>query len=105
MVKKSAAAGTGAAGTGAATTAATNRIGGGDGESGAITGFNKIYLDGATGTQQVLFDQKGEVVFFKSSVVLFWLIQSQSQRWACSAALHEGDANGGIDIVLREICF
>jgi hypothetical protein len=89
----SAAARSGAAGAGTAS-AAANRVGGSDGETGTVTGLNKIHLDGSTGRKQIFFHKKGETVFLKGFVVVFWLIQSQSQGRACSAALHESNSNG-----------
>jgi len=100
VVEKSAAAGAGAAGAGAASSATADRVGGGDGKSRAVPGFNKVHFNRSAGVQQIFFNQKGEAVFCKSFVVVFWLIQSQSQGWASSAALHQGDANGGINIIL-----
>jgi hypothetical protein len=75
---ESTAAATGAAGTGTAT-AAAHRVGGGDGKTGTVAGLDKVYLDGAAGGEEALFPQKADAVFFKSLIVLFWLIQSQSQ--------------------------
>ena len=76
--RQSAAAASGAAGTRAAATAA-NRVGGGDGETGTVPGLDKIYLDGTTGGEQSFFHQKADTIFFKSLIVVFWLVQSQSQ--------------------------
>jgi len=79
IVEKSAAAGAGVAGAGAASTATADRVGGGDGETGAVPGLDKIYLDGATGGEQSFFHQKADTIFFKRLIVVFWLVQSQSQ--------------------------
>jgi len=90
----SAAAGSGTAGAGTASAATTNRVGRGDGETGTVTGLNKIYLDISAGRKKIFFHKKGEAVFCKCFIIFFWLIQSQSQRRAGSAALHECDSNG-----------
>ena len=101
---RSVSAGSGAAGSGAAT-ATSYRITGGDGETGAIACLEKVDLNGAGGGEQSFFHQKSNPVFFKSFIIFFWLIQSQSQRRACSATLHQSDADCWINIILREICF
>ena len=95
----STAAGTGSAGAGTATTTA-DRIGRGDGETRAVTGIDKVNLDVAATVKQIFLDQKSQVIFSKRFVIFFWLIQSQSQRGTSSAALHQRDADSGVDIVL-----
>ena len=42
---------------------------------------------------------------FKRRIISLWLIQSQSQRGACSATLHQSDAYGGIDIIIGQVRF
>lgn len=48
---------------------------------------------------------KTEHHLLQKSHHFLWLIQSQSQRGACSAALHQRDADRGFNIIVGEICF
>jgi hypothetical protein len=44
-----------------------------------------------------------QAVDFEGFVVFFRLIQSQTQGGPGSAALHDGNADGGVDIMLSQI--
>jgi hypothetical protein len=77
---ESAAATAGATGAGTATAASfAHRIFRGNGKTGTVSGVKKIHLNGTTGCQQSLLHQKLNTIFFKRLVIVFWLIQSQSQ--------------------------
>ena len=66
------------AGTAAATTT-TDRVAGGDSKTGAWPCFDVFNLDRAAGVQQALFNEELEVIVIVHFIVVFWLIQSQSQ--------------------------
>jgi len=42
---------------------------------------------------------------FKHRIIFFWLIQSQSQRGACSATLHQRNTYGRLDIIIGQVRF
>jgi len=88
-----------------ATAAAAQRIGRGDGKSGSITGFNEINLHGTALFLQIGIDKKLQAAFLVHFIAIFWLIQSQAQRWATSATLHQCDANRRTDLVLLQVGF
>jgi len=98
------AAGT-SAGTGTATAAATEGVSGSDGETGAISSFNEIDLNGPASFQQILVHQKFQATFLKYLIAVFWLIQSQAKGGPASPTLHQSDADGGTDLVLLQIGF
>ena len=77
MISTAAAAST--AGAGTATTATTYRLVRSDGKTRTISSFQKVYLNGTAGFKQSLLNQKLNTTFFKSLIIFFWLIQSQSQ--------------------------
>ena len=80
------------AGTRTASTATTtNRIAGGNAKAGTWAGINVINTNSSTGIQETLFNQELQTAIFKNFVIIFWLIQSQPQRGACSAPLHQGN--------------
>lgn len=89
-----------AAGTAAAS---TQRIGGGDGKTGAVSRLDKIHLDGTTPLDELVFDHECKRALFKNLVVFLWLIQSQAQRRAASATLHQGYTHRRFDLVLRHV--
>ncbi len=61
------------------TSATTNRIGGGNTETGARTGINIFYINCTAGIDQTFFDEKRQLILVVYFVVFFWLIQSQTQ--------------------------
>jgi hypothetical protein len=91
------------AGTGAATPAPANGVAGGDAKARTGSGIHKINADGAAGVKQTLFHQKFQAAILKNFISVFWLIQSQAQRGACSAALHKGNAQSRINIILLKV--
>ncbi len=94
------------ASTGPNTAAATTqRVGGGDGKSGPVSGFNEINFDGSAPFQQIIVNQKLQAAILVHFVAILWLIQSQPKRWATSATLHQCDANCRTDVVLLQISF
>ena len=99
---------TAAAGTAtltAAATAATDRFGWTDWKSRSHTCIDKINFDWFAGVQQIVVNQKGQSILLILCISFFWLIQSQSQRWARSAAWHKGDTKGRINLILRHVWF
>lgn len=97
------AATTGTARSTAAATPLAQRVGGGYAESGSWAGINIFYINGTTAIQQSLFYKKLNAVVLENRVVVFWLIQSQSQRGTGSATLHQGDTQSRIDVVLLHV--
>ena len=87
----------------AAAASTTNGLGGTDWESGTHAGIDKINFYCSTGVQQIVINQEGQTILFVFRIICFWLIQSQSQRGACSATAHESYAQGRINIVLLHI--
>lgn len=94
----------GTAGT-AATAATADGYRRGDGETGPRPGINKVNLDLLALDQKGFIYQEFNSVLIKNVVVVFWLIQSQSQRGAGSTALHNSYADRRIDAVLRHVVF
>jgi len=74
---KSAAA-TRPAGTGTAS-ATTNGVGGCDSKTGTGTRVDKLNFDGTAGIHKTFFNQKSKIILVVNIVIIFWLIQSQSQ--------------------------
>ena len=71
---------TAAAATSAATAATTaNGDGGGDGETGTHAGLHEINFDISATLHQLIVNKKGDIFMLYLFVILFWLIQSQSQ--------------------------
>ena len=60
----------------------------GNGKAGLIARFDEIHLDGPDLSDELLVHHKLQRTFLKNLVIVLWLIQSQSQRGAASAALH-----------------
>ena len=96
---------TAGSGAGSTTATAAQRIGGGDGKPGTVSGFDEVNFNGTATFLEVFFHQEFQVAFLIHFVAVFWLIQSQSQRWATSATLHQGDANSRTDLVLLQVGF
>ncbi len=78
-------------------------VGCGNGKTGTVTRFDKIHFDGAAALQELIFHYKLESAFLKNLVIILWLIQSQTQRGAASAALHQSHPHRRLDLVLAEI--
>ncbi len=57
--------------TGTATAAAAQRIGGGDGKTGTITGLNEIDFHGTAFFQKRILDQKFQAAFLEYLVAIF----------------------------------
>ncbi len=76
---RSTATSSGSTGTGTTTATAAKWVGRGNGKTGAVSRIKKIYLDSTAGGKQSLFNQKINTIFCKSLIVVFWLVQSQSQ--------------------------
>jgi hypothetical protein len=94
------------AGTAAAPTAtATEGHGRGDAETGTGSGVDEVYLDDSTLITEAVVQQKFNSTMFIRRIVFLWLIQSQSQRGTGSPTLHQGNAYGGIDIVIGHVRF
>jgi hypothetical protein len=55
----------------AATASPTERIGGGDGKPGPITGINKINLNGTATFLQISIDKKFQAVFLVHLIAIF----------------------------------
>ena len=94
----------GAAGA-AATTATADGYRRRDGETGPGAGIDEINLDLLALNQKGFVYQELNAFLIKNVVVVFWLIQSQSQRGSGSAALHDGYADRRINTVLRHVVF
>jgi hypothetical protein len=77
----------------------------GNRETGARTGINEIDLDLTAVVDQAFIHEKLQSIEIEDFVVFFWLIQSQAQGGPGSATLHDGNTNGGVNIVLRQIFF
>ena len=90
---------------GSTTATAAQRIGGGDGKPGTVSGFDEVNFNGTATFLEVFFHQEFQVAFLIHFVAVFWLIQSQTQRWATSATLHQCDANSRTDLVLLQVGF
>ena len=90
---------------GSTTATAAQRIRGGDGKPGTISGFDEVNFNGTATFLEVFFHQEFQVAFLIHFVAVFWLIQSQTQRWATSATLHQCDANSRTDLVLLQVGF
>ena len=90
---------------GSTTATAAQRIGGGDGKPGTVSGFDEIYFNGTATILEFFVHQKFQAVFLIHFITVFWLIQSQAQRWATSATLHQCDANCRTDLVLLQVGF
>jgi hypothetical protein len=106
-VIQSAAAGTAAsaAAGAAAASPAAQRLGRGDAETGTGPGLDEVYLDDSTLIAEIIVQEELNSAMFKGRIVFFWLIQSQSQRGACSATLHQGNTYGRIDIIIGQVRF
>ncbi|MBU1234686.1 MAG: hypothetical protein KKD01_16955 [Proteobacteria bacterium] len=65
--------------TGTASSTSANGVGGSYSESGAGACVDKFDTDCTAGTHQTFFYEKFKAIVFKNIVVIFWLIQSQSQ--------------------------
>ncbi len=85
------------------TSASAQWIGGSYTESGSWAGIDKFNTDGATRFQEAFFYKKLHAVTLKNFIVVFWLIKSQSKRWAGTAALHKGNPESGINVALLHI--
>ncbi len=66
------------AGTATASTTADG-IAGSDSESGSWSCFDIFHFDGTAGVKQALFNQELETIVVVHFIIIFWLIQSQSQ--------------------------
>ena len=74
-----------------------------NGESGSEACVDEINFYVTAVFHEIVFYQKGQLFKSKGFVVFFWLIQSQSKRRASSAALHDRNAQSGIDFVLIHV--
>jgi hypothetical protein len=86
-----------------ATTATTYRNPGRDGETRTHAAVDEINLDITAVFHQFVVNQESQFTFLDLHIVFFWLIQSQAQRGASSAALHQGYPQSRIDIILLQI--
>lgn len=105
---QSAAAGTAAsaaAGTAAAPPAAAQGLGRGDTETGTGSGLDEVYLDDSTLIAEIIIQEELNSAMLKGCIIFFWLIQSQSQRGACSATLHQRNTYGRFDIIIGQVRF
>ena len=96
---------TAGSGAGSTTATAAQRIGGGDGKPGTVSGFDEVNFDGTATVLEIFVHQEFQAAFLIHFIAVFWLIQSQTQRWATSATLHQCDANSRTDLVLLQVGF
>ncbi len=73
------------------TTATTNRIAGSNAKSGTWASIDIIDINCTTCSQKAFLYEELQTAVFKNFIIIFWLIQSQTQRGACSATLHQGN--------------
>ncbi|MFA6499914.1 MAG: hypothetical protein WCV64_11360, partial [Desulfurivibrionaceae bacterium] len=69
------------------------------------SGLDEVYLDDSTLIAEVIVQQEFNSAMFKRCIIFLWLIQSQSQRGACSATLHQRNTYGGFDIIIGQVRF
>ena len=80
---------TGTTSLAAATITTIDGVGWTDWKSRPHAGIHKINLDWSTGIQQTVVNQECKSILLILCISFFWLIQSQSQRWARSATAHD----------------
>ncbi|OGQ88877.1 MAG: hypothetical protein A2512_01650 [Deltaproteobacteria bacterium RIFOXYD12_FULL_56_24] len=84
---------------------ATKRLGRGNPEAGTGPGLDEIYLDDPALIAEVIVQQEFNPAMIKRRIIFFWLIQSQSQRGACSATLHQRNTYRRRDIIIGQVRF
>lgn len=68
-----------ATGAGTAAAATAQRVGGGDGKPGPISGLHEINFNGPAFFLQICINKKLQTAFLINLIAIFWLIQSQTQ--------------------------
>ncbi|MDD3813598.1 MAG: hypothetical protein PHZ02_03045 [Desulfocapsaceae bacterium] len=93
-----------ATGAGAASaTSTTNRVAGSNAKPRTWASIHIIDTNCTTSSQETFLDEELQTTVVKNFIIIFWLIQSQAQRGACSATLHQGDTQGRINIILLQV--
>ena len=67
------------------------------------TRIDKINFDGSAGGKQAVVNHKSQTILLIFCIVVFWLVQSQTQGRASSTAAHDCDTKGRINIVLLHV--
>jgi len=92
------------AGTAAASPAA-KRLGRRDPKTGTGSGLDEIHFDDPALIAKIVVQQEFNPAMLKRCIISLWLIQSQSQRGACSATLHQRNTYGRLDIIIGQVRF